>query len=84
MVKSAKCPNENMSRLGSYFALPPCASGGMYFRVPGRLVKVSGLASGSRSMIRELPKSAIIALSSESRSTFFAVKSRWMMAGMWL
>ena len=84
MVKSAKCPNENTSRLGSYFALPPCASGGMYSRVPGRLVKVSGLASGSRSMIRELPKSAIFAVNSESSSTFFAVRSRWMMAGVWL
>ena len=58
--------------------------GGMYSRVPGKLVNVSGLDSGSRSMIRELPKSAILALNSESSSTFFAVKSRWMMAGVWL
>ena len=84
MVKSDKCPNENTSRLGSYVTLPPCASGGMYSRVPGKLVSVSGLESGSRSIIQELPKSAILALSCESSSTFFAVKSRWMMAGVWL
>ena len=55
MVMSDKCPNENTSRLGSYVTLPPCASGGMYCRVPGKLVSVSGFEPGSRSIIRELP-----------------------------
>ena len=84
MVNSDKCPKENTSRLESYFALPPSASGGMYSRVPGRVVKVSGVVSGSRSIVRAFPKSAIFALSSESSSTFFAVRSLWIIAGMWL
>ena len=39
-VKSAKCPNEKTSRLGSHFMCLPCASGGMYSIVPGKLVQV--------------------------------------------
>ena len=76
MVKSAKCPNENTSRLGSYLVCFPWASGGMYSNVPGKEVNVSGLHSGSRSISQAFPKSPIFAFRFESSRTFLAVMSR--------
>ena len=84
MVKSDKCPKEKTSRLGAHCALSPWASGGTQSRMPGNGVNVCGEASGSRSTIRAFPKSAIFALSFESSSTFFAVKSLRIIAGVWL
>ena len=70
MVKSIRCPNENTSNRGPYF--PLCASGGMYSEVPGVVVRTFGVAPGQRSMIQELPKSAILALCWESSSIIFS------------
>ena len=82
-VKRVRWPNENMSSIGPYLGGSSKASGGMYTIVPGTpLVIVLACWPGWISTIRELPMSAILATIPELISTFLAVRSLWMMAGL--
>ena len=81
-MDSAKCPNWNISRLGldsdiSFSASLPSKDCCREVRVPRNI-------TGRELKITEFPKSAIFALGPEFNSTLFAVKSRWIIGGLWL
>ena len=55
----------------------------MYASVPGTYVKVWDNWSGCISTIREFPKSVTLAKRDDVKSTFLAVRSLWMICGLW-
>ena len=73
-VTRVRWPNEKISKLELWWESITKASGGMYID--------SWL--GCRPIIRVLPKSLIFATSDEVNSTFFAVRSPWMIWGLYL